>query len=74
MRILVHMKCPDALQDAIERTVESEVEFSDGNEGDQEFAEMCDEISKLARKWFRFGEVLTVTFDTDSGTCFVEEA
>jgi ABC-type amino acid transport substrate-binding protein len=59
MKITVSMKCPDALDQAI----------NDATDTMQEWAE----IKKLCEKWFKWGEYVTLEIDTDAGTCIVLE-
>ena len=58
MKIMVCMKCPDALEDAINDMVDNEHEAKAAR--------------KLAKKWFEYGEYLYVTIDTNEETCTVE--
>lgn len=59
MKITVSMKCPDALDQAI-------------NEATSTMQEEA-EIKKLCDKWFKWGEYVTLEIDTDTGTCVVLE-
>jgi hypothetical protein len=75
MKLRVVMKCPDALEFAIENALEEEIGGpSDSEEHDDLFYEEKQKIESLIEKWFRYGEVLTVIVDTEEQTCIVEEA
>lgn len=68
------MKCPDALEFAIENALEGEIGGpSDSEEHTDLFYEEKQRITSLVKKWFRYGEVLTVIIDTEEQTCIVEE-
>lgn len=68
------MKCPDALEFAIENALEGEIGGpSDSEEHDNLFYNKKQEVESLIKKWFRYGEILTVIVDTKEQTCIVEE-
>lgn len=77
MKYTVSMKCPDALSDSIEEAVQSDVFNIEGISDDErdELAESrAETYREQARKWFRYGEYITVEIDTDAGTCVVVPA
>ena len=68
MKIRVTMKTPDALSGAIHHCVEERIAgLSDDEVAAHEKAE--DEISDLCKRWFRYGESVTVEIDTEAKTC-----
>lgn len=73
MKFTVTMKCPDALDVAIDEASFDE-ERPDGLD-DEEWGDVVDgrkEKSRAAaRRWFQYGEYLTVEVDTDAQTCTV---
>lgn len=76
MRFTIGMKCPDALERAIEEQAENEIggpsDYSE--EHDIAFEELVEKAKKIAGKWFKYGEFIQVTIDTDAETCVVESA
>lgn len=73
MKILVRMKDPDRLQDAIEDAVKAEVgALALAND---EAAALCElraeKAAKVAAAWFEYGEYLEVEIDTNAETCVV---
>jgi radical SAM superfamily enzyme with C-terminal helix-hairpin-helix motif len=74
VKFRVTMKDPDTLYDAIREAVAKQVDGSSAN--DDEEREMLiesrtEKVGKLCRKWFGYGEYLTVEIDTDAKTCVV---
>lgn len=59
MKITVSMKCPDALDQAINEATSTTQEEA--------------EIKNLCDKWFKWGEYVTLEIDTEAGTCIVLE-
>jgi hypothetical protein len=57
MIFCVTMKTPDALEDVIKRVSQDEDEQ--------------EEIENLCRRWFSYGEIVTLEIDTDEKTCIV---
>lgn len=57
MKINVYLKDPDALHEAIR---EARRKGSDVDEP---------QINRIAAKWFKYGEYLTVELDTETETC-----
>ncbi len=70
MKISLTMKCPDVLNDAIEAACETL--FSAGPDVDAAMAAEVLKAQETAKKWFRFGETVNLTIDTDAETCVVE--
>jgi len=66
MIVEITLKTPDALDDAINRTAE------DRYIPDEERWEAVCKAKELAKKWFRFGETVTLVLDTDKETCEVK--
>jgi len=74
MKLRVVMKCPDALDFAIENALEDEIGgASESEELDDLFYSEKKKIESLVKKWFRYGEVVTLIIDTEEKTCIVEE-
>jgi len=72
MKIRITMKTPDVLQDAIDNAVF----ITEANQGGDEMSSaevehVRSSATLKARKWFKYGEYLTVELDTESGTCVV---
>ena len=75
MRFTVGMKCPDALERAIEEQAENEIGGPvDSEEHDIAFEDLVAKAKEIAAKWFKYGEYIQVTIDTDAETCVVESA
>ena len=75
MKFTVAMKCPAALDTAIDEAV---LQTPRGNNLDEDDLEMladasCDTIRDQCQKWFEYGECLRVEIDTVAGTCTVLE-
>ena len=74
MKFQVTMKDPDVLNDVIEEALVNEVDeiFGlDTNERQALVEERSEKIRDICKKWFRYGELLTVEVDTDAATCTV---
>ncbi len=74
MKFRVSMKCPDALDEAINDVVNKDVvalpispkeQLLIAESRSEELREFC------IANWFRHGEYLDVEIDTDAGTCTV---
>lgn len=73
MKIVVHMKDPDTMLDAVKDAVRLSVSPL-GLKPSEAAAleEVREEIQrKKMRKWFKYSEYLSVEFDTDAGTARV---
>lgn len=73
MKFQVTMKDPDTLYDAIGDAVTKTVNamLDDPDERDVLVKTRVDKVSEICRKWFKYGEYLTVEIDTDAETCVV---
>ncbi len=66
------MKDPDTLDDAIADAIHADTEsIGDADERDAVKEVRGDKMRALCRKWFEYGEYLTVEIDTEAGTCVV---
>lgn len=63
MKFQASMKCPDALDRAIE---EAAKDIPNGGRD-----EAIASAKKICEKWFKYGEYLTVEVDTEAKTCNV---
>jgi len=73
MKFTVELKCPDALDDAIQYHAENEIGGPpDSEEHDIAFDELVAKSKRIAEKWFRYGESIKITIDTELQTCEVE--
>lgn len=73
MKFRVTMKDPDTLHDAIQEAVEAEVKSLNlpADEAEAISEKRREKIDDICRKWFGYGEYLTVEIDTDAKTCTV---
>jgi len=81
MKFRVTMKTPDALDEAIQEIIQSDMvnELDDGSDAneilanldDDELERRIDEVKDACEKWFENGEYLTVEIDTEAQTCVV---
>ena len=72
MKIKVTLKDPDTLHDAIADSVARSVEsLSDTDERAAISEVRTQKAAKIAAKWFRYSEYLTVEIDTDEETIAV---
>lgn len=67
MKIIVTLKDPDTLIDAIHDAVERNMKECDDN--DKEAARQ--KALKISSKWFKYSEYLTIEIDTEAQTCLV---
>lgn len=68
------MKDPDTLDDAIADAIHADTEsIMDADERMAVKEVRSDKVRAVCRRWFRYGEYLTVEVDTDAGTCTVLE-
>ena len=78
MKVRIPFKCPDALEEAIEREAEDEIGADPDPEKDalleEKFDDLVAECKRKAEKWFRYGETVVIVIDFDEMTCTVEEA
>lgn len=61
------MKCPDALEEAVEE------EIGGPSEQDELFEQEVAKAKELAAKWFKHNEVVCLEIDTVVETCIVKE-
>jgi len=82
MKLYIHMKTPDALDDAVIEYAEDKLKSKDPNmiaaicdEEDFAFAieDAKDEVKKILSKWFKYNEYATIEVDTDTKTAIVKE-
>jgi hypothetical protein len=66
MQIEVTMKTPDALMDAINDALSVVEDEEIRQEKEAALEELC-------KKWFQYGEYVTLIIDTDKQTCTVKE-
>lgn len=77
MKFRVTMKDPDCLNDAIADAVRESLaadERLDADEMDAVGEVRREKVGESCKRWFKWGEYLTVEVDTDAGTCVVTEA
>jgi len=73
MKLRVVMKCPDALEFAIENAIAEELQYEEMDRYEDLAFLKRNEIDNIVKKYFRYGEVLTVIVDIEEQTCIVEE-
>lgn len=76
MKIAVTLKDPDGVYDSVNSAVAAQVEAIEGMTGDerQEIIEIRqDEVSSKLKKWIKYGEYVTIVFDTIEMTATVKE-
>lgn len=72
VKFKVTMKDPDTLHECIRDAVAETVKNVEAEDEAAALVEVREErCRKVAAKWFKYGEYLTVEIDTDSGTCVV---
>lgn len=74
MKFLVTMKTPDSLEDCISEAVNDA--SLDWDNVEKEFLEdeiynQTEEFKELCKKWFKYGEYITVEIDTEAKSCVV---
>lgn len=75
MIIDVVMKSPDVLQDSIEEAVSLHMAPCGGPPDELlqfDMEQEADRIKKMCEKWFKWGETVTLTIDTEKETCEVK--
>jgi monoamine oxidase len=74
MKVQVTFKTPDATDDAIlaevERLLAMEAKTPDA-EGEGAADDMYHDARKALKRWVKYGEYVTVEFDTEAGTAVV---
>ena len=76
MKIYVTFKTPDTVKDAVEEQAKRMVsEWESLKPEDREMEEegLVDETMAKLAKWVKYGECVTVEFDTVKGTATVQE-
>lgn len=75
MKFQVTMKCPDALNDSIDEAVREELGELALDQDERELVadSRAEKAREFCRRWFEYGEYLTVEVDTEAGTCAVVE-
>ena len=71
MKFKVTMKDPDVLDEAIIEAVEETVEDMPDDEQKAIMDVRLLKVKSITRKWFKYGEYLTVEIDTEAETCIV---
>jgi len=76
MKFRITMKSPDAADCAIEDAVGSALFDFEGTpeEEEEKRAELTEEIGDFLGTWLKYGELLTVEFDTEANTATVMKA
>jgi len=78
MKIQISMKTPDAVEYAINQAVESEdlTRDCDGKEAmdEDERYEFEENLRETCKKWFRYGECVSIEIDTETGEATVLES
>ncbi len=76
MKFKVTMKTPDTLLDAIRDAAKEDVNNLQGIDPDESqdlVDSRIEKAAKVAAKWFKYSEYLTVEVDTEAQTCVVGE-
>lgn len=76
MKIRVTLKSPDTMADAVTDAVHTDVQASISGLSEQELRALanerqCEIQGELSSRWMRYGEYLTVEFDTDDWSATV---
>lgn len=74
MKFQVHFKDPDALSEALEAVrdeIRSSMEVLDSEEAEAIARLRSERMHEFASKWLKYGEYVTLEFDTGAGTCVV---
>lgn len=75
MKFQITFKTPDAVENAIEEIV-PKVELGDFDDEEASEADYCrqktvDDLKEFVARWVRYGECVTIEFDTDNCTAVV---
>lgn len=69
MKFKVTFKTPDAVYESVKDIAEQEAcGIVDADENCDRQSEIRTELEDFASKWVKYGEVITVEFDTEKGT------
>lgn len=72
VKFRVTMKDPDVLPDAIQEAVSRlELPGLDPDEVESVRERRAEKVGEVCRRWFEYGEYLTVEVDTEAKTCVV---
>jgi hypothetical protein len=72
MIITVFMKTPDCLEDPVRSAVAQTLSMKlDADEWEEQSSEKEAEVKEKLKQWFKYGEELTIQFDTDLNTATV---
>jgi hypothetical protein len=86
MKITLTFKTPDAVETALEHAMQffiyqflqdqgdevpAELTAAQQEELDEKRQQQREHLTALLERWIQYGEVLTVEFDTEKGTCQV---
>jgi len=72
MKFKVTFKSPDAVyQSAIDAAGSATQNIVDDEERHQAYDDVRHELEEFADKWVRYGEYITIEFDTDANTATV---
>lgn len=75
MIIKVTMKTPDSMAEAIKAAVAEEMPANlDPEEYQELFDDRVEQTETVLRQWFRWGEYIDLTFDSEAKTATVEKA
>jgi hypothetical protein len=76
MKCKVTMKCPDSLDQAIYEFVNDildQEDFEDQEDFNYEHERLVEKYKEKAKKWFKWGELVTLEMDFEQNTCKVVE-
>lgn len=74
MKCKVTMKCPDSLDQAIYEFVNDILDqetIEDNEDYDYEHERLTEKYKEKAKKWFKWGELVTLEMDFEENTCKV---
>ena len=77
MKFTISFKDPDVVHDAVREAVEREVnaiESLDADEKEDLIETRSEKINDKLDKWIKYGEYVSIEFDTEAGTATVQPA
>ena len=77
MKFTISFKDPDVVHDAVREAVEREVnaiESLDADEKEDLIETRSEKINDKLDKWIKYGEYVSIEFDTEAGTATVQQA
>lgn len=77
MKLFISMKTPDCVDYAVKEAIKQERDEFESEADKESFDEETDGgagAREVCKKWFRYGECVTLEVDTDAKTCTVLEA